>query len=69
MELRITSPALDEPWEGTLEQLLETDPELPELVRRRIETLEVGETIRPSFLSTFDVTRTDSSKPEETTMK
>ena len=68
MNLRITSPALDQPWEGTLEELLERDPELPEFVRRRIETLKVGEMIRPSFLSTFEVTRTALSQPEETTM-
>ena len=58
MKFRITSDALDQPWEGTLEELLEANPELPELVRRRIENLRVGEKIRPSFPSTFEVSNT-----------
>jgi hypothetical protein len=47
--LRITSPDTA-PWEGTVSEFIDSQPEeLPELVRRRIETLAVGQHIAPKF--------------------
>jgi hypothetical protein len=57
MLFRVTGDATDE-WEGTLEELLEQNPELPELVERRLESLRVGEVVRPPVgADTFEVTR------------
>lgn len=56
MILRVTSDA-SEPWEGSLEEFLEHQ-ELPELVRRRIENLRVGERVAFDFDTTFTVERT-----------
>jgi len=57
MILRVTSTDT-EPWEGTLEELLEQQ-EIPVFVRRRIEGLEVGERVAFDFETTFIVERTD----------
>jgi len=54
---RVTGEAADG-WEGSLEELLEQNPELPELVDRRLESLEVGETVRPPLgEDTFEIVR------------
>jgi len=39
----------DETWEGSLDDLLSGNDDLPELVRRRIETLPVGDAVRFDF--------------------
>lgn len=58
MQFRITGESLDQPWEGSIEELVEGNLELPELVLRRLETLQVGETIRPPVGDdTFEITR------------
>ena len=57
MILRVTSTDT-EPWEGTLEELLEQQ-EIPAFVRRRIEALEVGERVAFDFETTFIVERTN----------
>lgn len=51
MTLRVTSSDTD-PWEGAVSELLDAQPELPELVRRRIETLPPGAHIEPEFAGT-----------------
>lgn len=57
-EYEVNSPVLGEPWTGQLEDILEENPELPELVRRRLEALDVGETIRPPVgPDVFEITR------------
>lgn len=57
MIFRVTGDATDG-WEGPLEELLEQNPELPELVERRLESLEVGEVVRPPVgKDTFEITR------------
>lgn len=58
MEFQINSDALEQPWTGSLEELLEANFELPELVERRIENLRVGERVSFDFESAFEVTRT-----------
>lgn len=55
MNLKVTSEDTS-PWEGSLEELLERQ-ELPELVRRRIENLKVGERVAFDFDTTFTVER------------
>ena len=58
MTYRITSTALDEPWEGTLDELHEQNPELPDFVVRRLEHLPVGQSVRPPVgEDTFEITR------------
>jgi len=58
MTIRVTSDA-SEPWEGSLDEFLESpDHDLPELVRRRIENLRVGERVAFDFEDTFTVERT-----------
>lgn len=68
---RITSDATEQPWEGDLEELLEQNPELPEFVVRRLDTLPVGEVIRPPLgPDAFEITRLgDDSQPEDTAMR
>lgn len=71
MKFRVTSDALEQPWEGTLGELLEQNPELPELVVRRLDTLPVGEAIRPPLgVDAFEITRLgDDPQPENDTMR
>ena len=58
MTIRVTSPDTD-PWEGTVDDFIDAQPELPELVRRRIETLRPGSHIEPEFAGTrFRIERT-----------
>jgi hypothetical protein len=58
VKFRVEGDALEQPWEGDLDELLEANPGLPELVERRLETLAVGETVRPPLGDdTFVVTR------------
>lgn len=56
MELRVTSE-VSEPWEGSLEELMAQREQLPEHTVRRIEGLEVGETLTLDFEDTFTVER------------
>jgi hypothetical protein len=44
---RITGSSLEQPWEGSLEELLEQNPELNEFVVQRLETMPVGDSVRP----------------------
>lgn len=37
----------NETWEGTLDELLLQNPDLPEFVSRRLKRLTLNETIRP----------------------
>jgi hypothetical protein len=46
---RLTGQSMDEPWEGTLEELLAANEDMPELVRRRIAGLAVGEILRLDY--------------------
>ena len=55
---RITSPSIAQPWEGGLEELFEQNLELNEFVARRLETMPVGESVKPPVgPETFEVTR------------
>jgi hypothetical protein len=52
MTIRVTSTDTD-PWEGTVSDFIDGQPEeIPELTRRRIETLPVGQHIEPEFAGT-----------------
>ena len=55
MIIRVISTDTD-PWEGSLEALLDHQV-IPEFIRRRIETLEVGEEVAFDFETTFIVKR------------
>ena len=58
MQLRLTSTASN-PWEGSLEELMVLQRDhLPEHTARRIEGLDVGETLTLDFDDTFTVERT-----------
>jgi hypothetical protein len=55
---RITSTALDPAWEGSLEELLEQNPELNEFVARRLEMMPAGDSVKPPVgPEDFTVTR------------
>lgn len=53
---RVTSDVSD-PWEGPLDELLDANRDLPDLVRRRIATLPVGDRVRFGFADEFTVER------------
>lgn len=56
---RLTGQSM-EPWEGTLEELLEGNEDMPELVRRRVAGLQVGELLRLDYKEdVFVVERTE----------
>ena len=60
MELKITAQDLED-WEGTWDAFLEGNPQLPELVERRIGGLRLGEEIRVKFgadADKFNIRRT-----------
>lgn len=54
--IRVTSEGASEPWEGSLDEFMENQ-DLPELVRRRIENLRMGERVSFDFEDTFTVER------------
>jgi hypothetical protein len=55
---KVSSTALEEPWEGLLEDLLAVNEDLPELVRRRVLQMQVGELRRLAYHeATFVVER------------
>ena len=56
MILRVTSPDTD-PWEGSVDEFLDAQPDIPKLVQRRIETLEVNERVHFDFPTKFTVER------------
>lgn len=52
MTIRVTSTDTD-PWEGSVDEFVASQPEeIPELTRRRMETLKVGQHIEPEFNGT-----------------
>jgi hypothetical protein len=57
MRIRIIGDAAPDAWEGSLEELLETNLELPEHTRMRIERLRLEEEIRLDFQDQFSIRR------------
>ena len=64
--LRVTSPQCST-WEGSVAELLDQNPEIPIFCRRRLETLEPGETVQFKFngphLFTFLALTDDAQDP------
>jgi ABC-type polysaccharide/polyol phosphate transport system ATPase subunit len=54
---RVTSEAQSEPWEGSVEELLEDNAELGTFVTKKIERMSVGETVRLRYETEFTVER------------
>lgn len=46
---RVTSQAMKEPWEGSLEELLEANEDMPECLRRRVAEMNIGEILRLDY--------------------
>lgn len=54
---RVTSDAQSEPWEGSVEELLQDNTELGTFVTMKIERMGVGETVRLRYETEFTVER------------
>lgn len=54
---RVTSEAQDLPWEGSFEELLETNDELGEFVTQKIDRMPVGDKVTFDFATEFAVER------------
>jgi hypothetical protein len=46
---RLSGQSLEEPWEGSLDELFEANEDMPELVRRRIAQMRVGDLLRLDY--------------------
>lgn len=46
---RITSPTLEKPWEGSLEELVENNPDLTVFSIRHLEHMAPGEVVSPPY--------------------
>lgn len=67
--LRVTAPGCST-WEGELADLLQQNPEIPVFCRRRLETLEPGESVQFKFdgphLFTFLALTDDQQNADDT---
>lgn len=46
---RLSGQSLEEPWEGSLEDLLAANEDMPELVRRRVAQMRPGDLLRLDY--------------------
>lgn len=46
---RLSGRSMEQPWEGSLEELLAANDDMPELVRRRVAQMKVGEVLRLDY--------------------
>lgn len=46
---RLSGQSLEEPWEGSLEELLAANEDMPELVRRRVAGMSRGDLLRLDY--------------------
>lgn len=54
---RITSSAQDRPWEGSYEELVQSNDDLGVFVLKKIERLTVGEKVKLNYETEFTVER------------
>lgn len=46
---RLSGQSMEQPWEGSLEELLAANEDMPELVRRRLAQMKVGDLWRLDY--------------------